>query len=88
MEWQPIETAPKDGTVILFWSTRDGVCIGRWCEQKYKRWEAVDETTQRLAGVDDYSDWSANNGESVGMWSKGATHWMPLPEPPVTETTA
>lgn len=86
-QWRPIETAPKDGTVVLFWSTRDGVCIGRWVEQKYKRWEAVDETTQRLAGIDDYSDWCANNGDSCGMWSKGATHWLPLPARPEGSVT-
>lgn len=31
--WQPIETAPKDGGIILVWD--DGVALAWWHEQGY-----------------------------------------------------
>ena len=82
MEWQPIDTAPKDGTIILFWSTRDGVCMGHWGEYKRPKWEQIDEETKKLRGYDDYSTWEASNGQGICMWAAGATHWMPLPTEP------
>lgn len=66
MEWQPIETAPRDGTVILaYWpssSWGDGYTYihpvvfydGQWIHD----WDRDEETTL------------------------DPTHWMPLPTPP------
>jgi hypothetical protein len=68
--WQPIETAPMDGThVILFWPfvTDDGlVTSGRWYEP--------DRHNKTVDGYW-YSD-IVNGGATP------PTHWMPLPPPP------
>lgn len=68
MEWQPIETAPKDGTRVL-------VFDAAWCGGKpmqsvsYWQWyERIDDGSRQRCG-----SWS---GVTV------ATHWMPLPDPP------
>mgnify|MGYP007083421361 CR=1 FL=1 len=37
MEWQPIETAPKDTMKSLLLYTSEGVQIGWWCEGE-KEW--------------------------------------------------
>lgn len=65
-DWQPIDTAPKDGTRILcFW---DGGCvITKWDERlRFAGWQMPPMMTVRAA---DRSAWFP-------------THWMPLPEPP------
>ena len=82
MNWQPIDTAPKDGTRILLFSGRDGVCLGRWVEMKCKRWELVDECTQKAVGEDDYSMWGGSDGDGGEISSATLTHWMPLPDGP------
>ena len=65
-EWQPIETAPKDGTDIDLWlhGFRVADCYwdkvaGEWC----------DSDGDRLT-------------ENVVDYGQGPTHWMPHPEPP------
>lgn len=64
--WQPIETAPKDGTwVILF--TPAGVQCGYWGGSYFGR----DMAWLQYAHRSDYE-------EVEGV----PTHWMPLPEPP------
>lgn len=68
MNWQPIETAPKDGTHIMVWDASFTDDFGSepqnvvvcWCKD---RWE--------LSHYDAFSCSPAN-----------VTHWMPLPEPP------
>ena len=62
--WRPIETAPKDGTVVDLWSC---------CRLTDCRWES-----SPYAG--DIS-WGWTN-QSLGRITS-ATHWMPLPAPPV-----
>ena len=65
-EWQPIETAPRNGREILI-ATRSylgGVVTVRW---------EADVPTPT------FMDW---DGDSY----QDATHWMPLPEPPLTTT--
>ena len=73
MEWQPIETAPKDGTHILvyfgpntgiyqvFWSEEPfGKGIGAWCVTDCK-----------------YEDRPLR-----GYRDSDVTHWMPIPAAP------
>lgn len=65
--WQPIETAPKDGTWVLLWcrSNNPLILVGGYSReflQDYS-WEGW---------IDRY------NGEDVPT----PTHWRPLPEPP------
>jgi len=81
-EWQPIETAPKDGTVIDIWrrhyeleSPRSPVVIERGerianCFWNGKGWYAKLPSEERGA-----IDIEHRNG-----WE--AILWMPLPEPP------
>ena len=66
--WQPIETAPKDGTDILvsMWEDHQLVVV------------SFDETQPKSKfpwlGVPD----------GPGYAASAPTHWRPLPEPPVT----
>lgn len=71
-EWQPIETAPKDGTHILIATPGRSVLIAYWRE------EALFERFEKGAA------WQVFDCED-GWYSwaeKEATHWMPLPEAP------
>ena len=69
-EWQPIETAPKDTTVLIHWAESKGynghTGIGGLadCEEDGFLW---------------YEDHGADSGETC---LEDPTHWMPLPEPP------
>jgi len=69
MEWQPIETAPKDGTHIIGWF---GKSRTPYAESIY--WAAWIEKAK------DLGSWAwIQDGDSPQV---GPTHWMPRPEPP------
>jgi len=80
MEWQPIDTAPKDGTIVLLFgeSHYGGQAIetGYYVEQWAESWETVKsgngKRTQELRKTDS-GYWDAN---------LSPTHWIPLPPPP------
>lgn len=65
--WQPIDTVPRDGTMVLFWSRDGGHFAGNWpIGYQAGVWSAMRK------GFCGASDWRANT----------ATHWAPLPRPP------
>jgi hypothetical protein len=85
-EWQPIETAPKDGTEILAWRDDAGVMLVRYTsmdafltETELSRhgYRADDEAVAEEDWF--YSDF-VHGGRLAG--DETPTHWMPLPEPP------
>ena len=69
-KWRPIESAPKDGTrVLLYTAGGDG----------------EDEDRTIAEGSWGKDPWMVNTWcmEGGDFWP-GATHWRPLPAPPVT----
>lgn len=76
-EWQPIETAPKDGTEILLLFTEPpfgagdtNIAVGFW--------------SNTTSVWDEETPWFASEADSKPLTAFGAkaTHWMPLPPPP------
>ena len=72
MNWQPIETAPKDGEMILVFERLSDTSmdpqdhnysVAYWCDD---RWVSPDEIPSKGSALDLYT----------------ITHWMALPEPP------
>jgi len=73
-DWRPIETAPKDGTIIdIGGRAFDGV-FERWCNA---HWEdrGGEEGTWR-------GPWSDGYESELPDDRFVPTHWMPLPAPP------
>jgi hypothetical protein len=67
--WQPIDTAPKDGTKVWVYGCFDGAEKGFMATAHY--------CTQ-----DDYGDGWIFVGMNPGTWKYKLTHWQPLPQPP------
>lgn len=72
-QWQPIETAPKDGTEIIGWNGKSVTC--------YSWTESEDDN--------DHSGWCVSGYSYGGILydlhnvpDVDPTHWMPLPPAP------
>lgn len=85
-EWQPIETAPKDGTVVDLWLDYGGRGLdygGRGCRKMDCKWRSsVDEGDPSTYGWFSYEKLDYDVGYDWSMFSGEPTHWMPRPEPP------
>ena len=96
-KWQPIESAPKDGSVVLLLSAaytveipgqpliahQPKVAIGKW-------WPDGDSWVDEygMLGRECYTLAVTGVWESGGGWFQPneVTHWMPLPSPPQEPT--
>lgn len=71
-EWKPVETAPKDGTVILLGCPALGAMKEPGVRRVYEgRWNFLEKCFTSVNGF---------------IVLRVATHWMPLPAPPQSET--
>ncbi|GAA6176955.1 hypothetical protein NBRC116593_28740 [Sulfitobacter pacificus] len=77
MEWQPIETAPKDGTEILAYSCGD-IFTATYLKSNVSNDAPFFATT--AAG--EPWDCSGTTYRVEHEYRRGITHWMPLPNPP------
>ena len=79
-EWQPIETAPKDGTHILIvraGEDKESIEITFWYQNFQDEYVPDKDGLYRKETILWIESWNGNGHR--------ATHWMPLPEPPVEE---
>lgn len=69
MNWQPIETAPRDGTVVFVWHVKS-----------LNKYAAFDTNVRQARYLAEREEWQV---ESVGgNVAPVVTHWMPIPPAP------
>ena len=83
MKWQPIETAPKDGTEILLYNEDGNIESGNWVEAEPDGTDCMgsDAGWMSFSGFT-FPGRSFGNPDYFTKQQAPPTHWMPLPEPP------
>lgn len=80
MGWQPIETAPKDGTEVL------GIYVCDWSDHTtiYGPWTMRFGRHEWEPSWDNFRVIESESafGTTYRDLDEAPTHWMPLPEPP------
>ena len=77
-EWQPIETAPKDGSILI------GASFGSLGDLEWVsdiRWLTTCDVAE-LDGLAEPEEWTEPGWYSSNDDEFFPTHWRPLPEPP------
>jgi hypothetical protein len=86
-DWQPIETAPKDGTAVLVWDAYEGALTVGWVVAKYlaNYGFSVGRMTTDLYNSGRMG-WARATPDLAGFHLKliNPTHWMPLPDSPLS----
>lgn len=83
MEWQPIETAPKDGTRILLLEAGN-VYLGLW-DSNFGISEIYDPEADQYVNRPAWTDGTVKSwGYEEQNEIEQPTHWMPLPDPPAS----
>jgi hypothetical protein len=77
-EWQPIETAPKDGIRVLIVNEDGDIDIASYIE----KWAEELEFVRKAKDGDVYRTTKIDVGYFDSGFTFCPTHWMPLPEPP------
>ena len=84
--WQPIETAPKDGTLIDLWlpksRTRTTRCY--WGRPQH----ACGENEGYCDACPDHDGWVDGEDFVLGYTSEKPSHWMPMPAAPDAPETS
>jgi hypothetical protein len=77
-QWQPIETAPRDGSYILAARFKNG---DEFLWAKHSRWMTAEEIAEIEGGAPDQwcANWQDGDNEAEPCFP---THWMPLLTPP------
>lgn len=86
--WRPIETAPKDGTLILIYNGSDTGSItslnSKIAVAKYSH--DFERTNAPTLSVWEYGTFDSETSKGgKGAYVIDATHWQPLPKPPQEE---
>ncbi len=83
LTWQPIATAPKDGTTVLLWWESE---IGEEVVEFYGcgRWREFGDGSKGWSGE---SIHASEKGYWTRLIGEQPTHWMPLPDRPVAGDT-
>jgi hypothetical protein len=80
--WQPIGTAPKDGTPILLASpvgNETRISVGFWDAEFALGW---DEAAERSSWRSAWTDGTVASFSYEEYTELHPTHWRPLPDPP------
>lgn len=88
-DWQPIDSAPRDGTEIILAIPKmaSGLHYGYWVHigwwndaESFFKWRFFDSFNLTPSGCCDREDDDMVKVNGIG--ADGPSHWLPLPSPP------